>query len=59
MHHRISFILVTLICLFGGTMTGRAQEVDTDESSKPAILYSGTPKKLEIADIKVEGVKNS
>ena len=58
MHYRISLILVTFICLLGGTITGRAQEVDIDESSKPVILYSGSPKKYEIADIKVEGVKN-
>ena len=39
-------------------MTSSAQDTDTDESSKPVILYSGTPKKYEIADIQVEGVKN-
>lgn len=58
MHYRISFILVTFICLFGFVLAGRAQDANTDESSKPVILYSGTPKKYEIADIKVEGVKN-
>lgn len=31
------------------------QNTNTDEDSKPVILYSGTPKKYEIADIKVEG----
>ena len=34
------------------------KNANTDEDSKPVILYSGTPKKYEIADIKVEGVKN-
>ena len=58
MHYRISFISVTFICLFGFVLAGRAQDANTDESSKPVILYSGTPKKYEIADIKVEGVKN-
>lgn len=58
MHYRISFILVTFICLFGFALAGKAQDANTDESSKPVILYSGTPKKYEIADIKVEGVKN-
>ena len=58
MHYRISFIFVTFICLFGFVLAGRAQDANTDESSKPVILYSGTPKKYEIADIKVEGVKN-
>ena len=34
-----------------------AQEVN-DTIYNPTILYNGTPKKYEIADIKVEGVKN-
>ena len=38
--------------------TGHAQESGVAESEKPIILYNGTPKKYEIADIKVEGVKN-
>lgn len=58
MHYRISFIFVTFICLFCFALPGMAQDANTDESSKPVILYSGTPKKYEIADIKVEGVKN-
>ncbi len=58
MHYRISFIFVTLFCLFCYPQMSMAQDANTDESSKPVILYSGTPKKLEIADIKVEGVKN-
>ncbi|MDD3038535.1 POTRA domain-containing protein [Bacteroides sp.] len=58
MHYRISFIFVTFICLFCFAATGFAQNANTEEDSKPAILYSGTPKKYEIADIKVEGVKN-
>ena len=58
MHYRISFIFVTFICLFCFAATGFTQNTNTDEDSKPVILYSGTPKKYEIADIKVEGVKN-
>ncbi|WP_077155431.1 BamA/OMP85 family outer membrane protein [Bacteroides bouchesdurhonensis] len=58
MHYRISFIFVTFICLFCFAATGFAQNANTEEDSKPVILYSGTPKKYEIADIKVEGVKN-
>lgn len=58
MHNRISFIIVTIIYLLAGTLVGRAQEINTDENSKPVILYSGTPKKYEIADIQVQGVKN-
>ena len=53
MHYRISFILVTFICLLTGTATVQAQEADIEESSKPVILYSGTPKKYEIADIHI------
>ena len=34
------------------------QNGQTAEEEKPIILYNGTPKKYEIADIKVEGVKN-
>ena len=57
MHYRISFIFVTFISLFCFALPGVAQDANTDES-KPVIMYSGTPKKYEIADIKVEGVKN-
>ena len=59
MHYRIFSILVTFICLFGCALTTAAQDVNnTDEAEKPVILYSGTPKKYEIADIKVEGAQN-
>lgn len=58
MHYRISFIFVTLFCLLCFSQNSMAQDANTDESATPVILYSGTPKKLEIADIKVEGVKN-
>ena len=34
-----------------------AEQSETPEN-QPVILYNGTPKKYEIADIKVEGVKN-
>ena len=59
MHYRIFSILVTFVCLFGCALTTAAQDVNnTDETEKPVILYSGTPKKYEIADIKVEGAQN-
>ena len=59
MHYRIFSILVTFVCLFGYALTTAAQDVNnTDETEKPVILYSGTPKKYEIADIKVEGAQN-
>ena len=57
MRYCFFLILLTLtyICM---PMAGHAQETDTAEGEKPIILYNGTPKKYEIADIKVEGVKN-
>ena len=59
MYYRISSILVTFICLFSCVLTSSAQDTsNTDETEKPVILYSGTPKKYEIADIKVVGAKN-
>ena len=61
MNYRIVFIFTMFISLFSFTMTGFAQDQDSnkvDEESKPVILYTGTPKQYEIADIKVEGVTN-
>ena len=59
MYYHISSILVTFICLFSCVLTSSAQDTsNTDETEKPVILYSGTPKKYEIADIKVVGAKN-
>lgn len=59
MHYRIFSILVTFICLFGCVLTTAAQDANkTGEIEKPVILYSGTPKKYEIADIKVVGAPN-
>ena len=59
MQYRIFTILISIICLSGYAFTSYAQDTnDSDNASKPVILYSGTPKKYEIASIKVEGVKN-
>lgn len=61
MQYRYSFIFVAFICLFCFTAPAVAQDVEAttnDETPKPVILYSGTPKKYEIADIAVEGVTN-
>lgn len=59
MYYRISAIFITFISLFSLATSGIAQNVTTtDESSKPVILYSGTPKKYEIGGIEVSGVKN-
>ena len=56
MHYRIFSILVTFVCLFGCALTTAAQDVNnTDETEKPVILYSGTPKKYEIADLVQKG----
>ena len=40
------------------TVNGHAQDTTTDNTNKPVILYNGSPKQYEIADIKVTGVKN-
>lgn len=61
MQYRYSFIFVAFICLLGFAAPATAQDVETttdDETSKPVILYSGTPKKYEIGGISVEGVTN-
>ena len=38
--------------------TVHAQENTNTENDKPVILYNGTPKKYEIADIKVTNIDN-
>ncbi|KAA6325824.1 hypothetical protein EZS27_025006, partial [termite gut metagenome] len=63
MPNRISFIFITLIFLFCCVPPSFAQDAgmvqDTiDYESKPIILYSGIPKKYEIAEIKVAGTKD-
>ena len=59
MHYRIFSILITVISLFYCTTHGAAQESNHDANAEtPVILYSGTPKKYEIADIKVTGASN-
>ena len=55
MRHSLSIILFTLVGLF--SLQPAAQAKDTDDK-KPVILYNGSPKKYEIADIKVTGIKN-
>ena len=54
MHYRIFSILVTAFLLISCLPTAFAQD---NQSEKPVVLY-GTPKKYEIADIKVEGAEN-
>lgn len=61
MQYRYSFIFVAFICLCFFAAPAMAQEVETttdDETPKPVILYSGTPKQYEIGGISVEGVTN-
>ncbi|MCD8293367.1 MAG: hypothetical protein LUC23_06355, partial [Prevotellaceae bacterium] len=63
MQYRIFFLMVSLVVLLFGTGRAAAQEVNgtdemQDDTEKPVILYTGTPKKYEIADIKVEGAQN-
>lgn len=54
MMNKIQYILILLGVLL--ILPARAQEQSTEET--PVILYSGTPKKYEIADISVTGVDN-
>jgi outer membrane protein insertion porin family len=61
MQYRYSFLFVTFICLFCFAVPAVAQDVETttgDETPKPVILYSGTPRNYEIGGISVEGVTN-
>ncbi len=59
MRYRIFSIFVTFILLFIGMEFVAAQEInDADDLEKPVILYSGTPKQYEIADIQVVGATN-
>ena len=59
MRYRLLFILLIFTCISSFTAKGFAQDNDSTEvGQKPVILYNGTPKKYEIADIKVSGVKN-
>ncbi|NMA74955.1 MAG: outer membrane protein assembly factor BamA [Bacteroidales bacterium] len=58
MHYRIISIL---ICFFYFTSGALGQELENQQALKedtPVILYTGKPKKYEIADIQVEGVPN-
>ena len=61
MHYRIFSILLAITFSLAGTTAGMAQEANSNASEPaetPVILYSGTPKKRAIADIKVEGAQN-
>ena len=57
MQNRFSLLLLIAACLSSAPMGGYAQDNNTTEQcDKPVILYIGTPKKYEIADIKGSGV---
>ena len=55
---RYRFLLSLLILACCMSLRAQAQEVMNDTIYNPTILYNGTPKQYEIADIKVSGVKN-
>ena len=57
MRYLFPISLFALACSFSLPAEIYAQEMN-DTIYKPTILYNGTPKKYEIADIQVEGVKN-
>ncbi len=57
MRYCFYLILLTLTCMFSFS-TVHAQENNNTEKDLPVILYNGTPKKYEIADIKVTDIDN-
>ena len=58
MRNLISSILLIFTCMFSLVANGYAQENTNSTGERPVILYNGAPKKYEIADIKVTGIKN-
>jgi len=58
MYYRTYLKFVTFVLVLCYSLSGHSQEIATDTIYKPAIIYSGTAKKCEIAGIRVEGVKN-
>ena len=57
MRYCLSIILLALAYIFSYS-TVNAQENNKTENDQPVILYNGTPKKYEIADIKVTDIEN-
>ena len=58
MQYRILSILSITACMLCFSNNSHAQEIIAEENSNPVIMYTTTPKKYEIAEIKVEGVDN-
>ena len=58
MQYRILSILSIAACMLCFSNNSNAQEITAEENNNPVILYTTTPKKYEIAEIKVEGVDN-
>ena len=58
MRYSIPFFLLALAGAGAVPQVAFAQEKATTDNDLPVILYNGSPKKYEIADIKVTGVKN-
>ena len=56
MRHRLSIILLTLLGILLFQPSALAN--NNEDNKKPVILYNSSPKKYEIADIKVTGVDN-
>ena len=57
MQYCLSLILLTITCFLTGLSTrAQAQGALNDTIYKPTILYNGTPKKYEIADIKINEI---
>ena len=59
MRYTIHTFLLAIVCTLCLPQQISAQEeTAAEENEKPVILYNGSPKKYEIADITVSGVKN-
>jgi outer membrane protein insertion porin family len=58
MQYRILSILSIAACMLCFSNNSNAQEITAEENNNPVILYTTTPKKYEIAEIKVESVDN-
>lgn len=59
MQYRKFSLIALMACLMAFSLPLSAQDSPAAaQEEKPVILYSGTPKKYEIADIKVEGAQN-
>ena len=58
MRFRIKYFILLCLLLLSG-LSLRAQTEDESGQDNPVILYSGTPKRYEIADIVVTGIEEN